>query len=146
MSSRIMQEEQFARELLKLMGVNYDELIRMDERSPYARAVQANPALLDQVRQASSPVLAALRVAMGFKPYAEFMDRYGSEPDSIREAIRQEVQAEMQQQPKPQPAQAQAADAPFAGTPFANGRGAGSAASRLAGEGKRPELAELFGR
>ena len=88
------------RPLLALFDINYDDLVRLEPGeggnvSPYARAVNANPAVLERVFQSDRPVLAALQVALGFKPYAEFMDQYGEDPQSIRDAIRDEVKAEL---------------------------------------------------
>ncbi len=73
----IEKSEAEMRELLGLLGVNYDDLIRMDDKSVYARAVKANPNILDYVKNAENPVLAAVKVSLQFKPYAEFMEKYG---------------------------------------------------------------------
>lgn len=91
----ITQYESVVRKVLALMGVNYDELIRMDNNSPYAQAVNANPMLLTQVAQSKNPVLSALQIAMQFKPYAEFASQYGNTPDAVKKAIRDEVMAEV---------------------------------------------------
>ena len=40
-------------------------------------------------------MLAALQVALNFKPYAEFMDKYGDDPQNIKDAIREEIKAEL---------------------------------------------------
>jgi hypothetical protein len=90
----IARDEALAREVLALVGVEYDALIAMDGKTPYSLAVQANPQLTSDVLQAEQPVVAALKVALGYKPYAEFVGKYGKEPGEIRERIRAEMAAE----------------------------------------------------
>ncbi|MFT7434148.1 MAG: hypothetical protein ACI9TY_001796 [Alphaproteobacteria bacterium] len=92
--SKIQSSENDMRGLLKTMGLNYDALIRMDEKSVYARAIAANPAVLDFVKSSKKPVFEAVKIALGFKPYAEFMDKYGSEPADILKNIRSEYEGE----------------------------------------------------
>ncbi|MDD9911573.1 MAG: hypothetical protein OXR68_04260 [Alphaproteobacteria bacterium] len=95
---RIAEDEALIRPVLALFGIPYDDLIQLQAdgiTSPYEKAIQANPALLQQVLQSERPVLAALQVAVGFKPYAEFMDKYGADPQSIRTAIREEMKQEL---------------------------------------------------
>mgnify|MGYP006267984581 CR=1 FL=1 len=101
----IEADEDIIRPVLALFDIDYDALIRLDsvtdkedeagQYSPYARAVQANPALLQQVMQAERPVLAALKAALAFKPYAEFAEKYGDDPQSIRDKLREELRAEI---------------------------------------------------
>lgn len=79
------------RELLQMMNINYDDLIRMDGKSVYSRAVSANPAVLQHVKNAQNPVLEAVKISLQFKPYAEFMEKYGQEPDEIFQNIKQEI-------------------------------------------------------
>src|SRR5690606_11491117 len=69
--------------------------IAMDGESVYSRAVKANPTLLQDVLGSDRPVVAALRVAMGYKPVAEFIGKYGSSPDAIKAAMRAEFEAEV---------------------------------------------------
>ncbi len=91
----LARDEGLVREVLGLVGVDYDALIRMDGQSPYSLAVEAKPALVRDILRDERPVLAALRVAMGFKPMAEFQGKYGKEPDAIKAKIREEVMAEV---------------------------------------------------
>jgi hypothetical protein len=90
----VLADEALVRPVLELVGVDYDALVAMDGISPYSQAVGANEALLEQVMQAERPVLAALNVALGFKPYAEFVAKYGADPAGIKDKLRQEILAE----------------------------------------------------
>ena len=90
----IQTTEGIVRELFTIMGGNYDALIAMDGKSPYSRLVDENPLLSNQVKDAKNPVLEAVRLAVGFKPYQEFMDKYGSTPDAIKDAMRKEIEEE----------------------------------------------------
>ena len=92
--AQIQREEALVRKALALFGVDYDALITPDGNSVYAQAVKANPRVAEAVLAAESPVLAALEIAAKFKPYAEFMEKYGSEPEQIRAAIRAELSGE----------------------------------------------------
>lgn len=96
----IARDEALAREVLALVGIDYDALIAMDGKTPYSQAVQANPQVTSDVLQAEQPVVAALKVALGYRPYAEFADKYGHEPGEIRERIRAEMVAEKQPVPE----------------------------------------------
>lgn len=96
----IEKSEAEMRELLGLLGVNYDDLIRMDDKSVYARAVKANPNIWDYVKNAENPVLAAVKVSLQFKPYAEFMEKYGQEPSEIFQNIKHEIEGEKKQPQK----------------------------------------------
>lgn len=97
--AQIASDEALVRAVLGMVGVDYDALIAMDGKSAnpsiYARAVQANPALLQDVLSADRPVLAALQVAMGYKPVADFVGKYGATPEDIKSAMRAEFEAEM---------------------------------------------------
>ena len=93
--TQIACDEALVRDVLGLVGVDYDALIKMDGQSVYAKAVEANPDILKNVLGADKPVLAALKVAMGFKPVAEFVGKYGSSPADIKAAMRAEFEAEM---------------------------------------------------
>lgn len=90
----ILADEALVRPVLAMVGVDYDALVAMDGVSPYSQAVGANAALLEQVLGAERPVLAALHVAFGFKPYAAFVEKYGADPEGIKEKLRQEILAE----------------------------------------------------
>ncbi len=93
----IAHEETLVRGALKAVGIDYDALISTQAQegkpSPYALAVQANPRVLEEVLSAPSPALKALEVALGFKPYAEFVGKYGTEPEAIKAAILAEAKA-----------------------------------------------------
>lgn len=93
--SRIAEDEVLVRAVLAMVGVDYDQLIAMDGESVYAQVTRANPDVIQQVLNAERPVLAALQVAMGFKPIADFVGKYGSTPDDIKAAMRAEFEAEM---------------------------------------------------
>ena len=90
----IEQTEKEMRELLAHFDVSYDRLIAMDGQSVYSRAVAANPAILTAVKEATNPVYAAVKIALQFKPYADFMEKYGSEPNEILSNIKQAEKAE----------------------------------------------------
>lgn len=119
----IAREEMLVRGALKAVGVDYESLISTEAQegkaSPYALAVQANPKVLEDVLKAEFPTLKALEVAIGFKPYAEFVGKYGAEPAAIKAAILAEAK---QTQEPPEAA------APK-GLPFSSGRGPAKAAS-----------------
>jgi hypothetical protein len=93
--TRIAEDEALVRAALGVVGVDYDALIKMDGESVYSQVVRANPDVLQQVLQAERPVLAALQVAMGYKPVAEFVGKYGSTPEDIKAAMRAEFEAEV---------------------------------------------------
>lgn len=92
----IARDEALVREVLRMVGVDYDALIAMDGNSPYSLAVEANPALIQDILTDEKPVLAGLKVALGFKPQAEFSAKYGKTPEDIKANIRAEVMAELQ--------------------------------------------------
>lgn len=100
---KIEQSEAEMRELLSLVNLNYDDLIRMDDKSVYARAVKVNPAILEYVKNAENPVLAAVKISLQFKPYAEFMEKYGQEPSEIFQNIKQEIEDQKAQPEKAMP-------------------------------------------
>lgn len=100
--AQIEHEEALMRRALALFDVDYDSLVRMDGQSAYSQAVTTKPEVLEMVKNAQSPVLAAMQVAVQFKPYAEFSEKYGNTPDDIRNAIRSEVEKEMQSKTKKQ--------------------------------------------
>ena len=138
LTASIQREEKLLRTALALFGIQYDELIRLDGRSSYAKAVEANPAVLEGVMQSESPVLAALQIAVGFQPYADFMTKYGNHPESIREAIRSEFEAEKKE--KSQAVEKQKETTP--GTPFSSPYGRGGKTPEISG--KNLTLADIF--
>lgn len=91
--AKINKEEPVVRATLALVGVDYDALIRMDGVSAYSKAIQANPQVLKRVAVAQSPVLEALRIALKFKPIAEFTEKYGKTPEEMHKNITAEAQA-----------------------------------------------------
>ena len=93
--AQIASDEALVREVLGMVGADYDALIAMDGASVYSKAVKANPGLLKDVLESERPVLAALKVAMSFKPVADFVGKYGSSPEDIKAAMRAEFEAEM---------------------------------------------------
>jgi hypothetical protein len=117
----ITREETLVRGALKAVGVDYESLISTEAQegkaSPYALAVQANPRVLKEVLNAEFPTLKALEVAIGFKPYAEFVGKYGAEPATIKAAILAEAKATQE------PSEVVAPK----GLPFSQGRGASKA-------------------
>jgi len=123
-----------------MFGVDYDALIGTggegDQRSVYARAVAADPQLLKDVLEAESPVLAALQVAVGYKPVAEFTQKYGSTPEDIKAAMRAEFEAEN----APVEAKPRAAGASPVFSTHAGGRAAPGSAPAKAG------LTDVFGK
>ncbi len=130
----IERDEVLVREAFRLAGIDYDALIATEGDTPYAAAVKANPKVADEVLAAESPVLAALKVAFGFKPYADFSKKYGSEPAEIRESIRQEVMGEGSPDPMPKEPSS---------LPFASRSGGRAPAAARAGKGA---LKDVFGR
>ena len=95
----IGRDEPLVREVLGLVGVDYDALIAMDGKSPYSLAAAANPALIQDILTDERPVLAAVKVALGYKPVAEFQGKYGTTPEDIKAKIREEVLADMKGDP-----------------------------------------------
>lgn len=140
--AQIVRDEDMVRQVLALFGIDYDSLIRMDgkdgEDSVYARAVQANPQLLQDVLGSGNPVIAALKVAVGFKPVAEFTAKYGSSPEAIKAAMRAEFEAEN----KPKPKKAAAAEA----SPVFSRHGGGFSPAADGEAAKDGGLGRVFGK
>lgn len=99
----ITRDETVVRAALKKVGVDYDALIATEGNTPYALALRANPALARDILAAENPVLAALDVAVAYKPYAEFGARYGTEPEAIKAAILAEHQNTRRADAEPAP-------------------------------------------
>ena len=131
--TRIAEDEALVRGALALVGADYDALIKMDGESVYSKAVKADPAILKQVLEAERPVLAALQMAMGYKPVAEFVGKYGSSPEEIRAAMRAEFEAEMAEKEVGKKA---------SGPVFSGSR----AAAKAPADKRKGELAEVFGK
>lgn len=149
----ITRDEALVRQVFELLGQDYDALIRMEPvadkaagtttYSPYAKAIQANPALLQEVLAAESPVLAALQIAMQFAPYADFTAQYGNDPQSIKAAMRKELQAEMQTKMTGTTEPSQAADGNYpVVTPFSKTSRKSSKQSGF----REKSLTEIFGK
>lgn len=134
--ARLTRDEALVRDALGLFGVDYDALIKMDGASVYSRAVQANPALAGEVLKAESPVLEALKIAVQFKPVAEFTGKYGSTPEDIKAAMRAEIEAEM--------AAKDGEAKPKAAGPVFSGRAASGGAAAKPAKGNT--LSDVFGK
>jgi hypothetical protein len=67
--AKIVRTESVVRQVLALVGVDYDALLAPG--GAYARAVQAKPGLSAEVLAAEEPVLAAVQVALAAKAAAE---------------------------------------------------------------------------
>lgn len=131
--AQIASDEALVREVLGMVGADYDALIAMDGASVYARAVQANPEVLKGVLGAERPVVAALKVAMGYKPVADFVGKYGVKPEDIKAAMRAEFEAEMA---------AKEAGGKVAGPVFSGTQGA----ARTPTAARKGKLADVFGK
>lgn len=129
--TQIAGDEALVREALGLVGVSYDQLIRMDGESIYAKAVEANSDILKGVLGAERPVLAALKVAVGYKPVAEFIGKYGSQPEDIKAAMRAEIEGEMS-----------AKEGKAVGPVFSGVQGS----ARSQAQPKKGKLADVFGK
>lgn len=92
---KIQQTEPLVRQVLALVQVDYDALIKMDGKSPYAQAIKANKHVLNEVAKADNPVLRALEISLKYKPIAEFKEKYGNTPDDIKQKMKQELMEEM---------------------------------------------------
>jgi hypothetical protein len=135
--------EDAVRAALALFGVDYDSYITYTPDSAYAMALAANPALVEHITSSPMPVVEALKVALAYQPYAEFARKYGTSPEAIREAIRQELEAERAEQaPKEVPEQD---TAPHSRTPVFSAV-AGAAAPKAAGSDTKNRLDSLFNR
>lgn len=62
-----------------------------DKLGFYAKYAQQNPQLVQQVQQSDNPALLAYNLGKQF----ETQEKYGSDPDAMRKAIRAEVEAEL---------------------------------------------------
>jgi len=131
--TRIAEDEALVRAALAMAGIDYDALIAMDGESVYSQVVRAHPDVLKQVLEAERPVLAALQVAMGYKPVADFVGKYGSTPEDIKAAMRAEFEAEMAEKE---------AGRKVAGPVFSGSR----AVAKAPAEKRKGELADVFGK
>ena len=91
---QILYFEQIIRKTLELFDINYDEMIRMDGKSAYYKAVSFYPHLLDEVKKSTCPPLTALNIAKKMQPYIEFTEKYGSSIEDIKQSLKQEVSDE----------------------------------------------------
>lgn len=141
-AAAVQRDEALVRDALALFGIGYDSLIAMQgpdgKPTAYAQAIQANPALLAQVPSDPQPVLAALKIALGFKPYAEFAQRYGNTPDEVKAAIRSELENELKGSDAAVPV-VKASAAPV----FSSNR---AGAARPSSRRKKGGLEDVFGR
>lgn len=88
---QILHYEEIIRKTLELFDINYDEMIRMDGKSAYNKAVQFYPHLLDEVKKSTCPPLTALNIAKKMQPYMEFTKKYGSSIEDIKQSLKNEV-------------------------------------------------------
>lgn len=97
---QILHYEDVIRKTLALFDLNYDDLIRMDGKSAYCKAVQFYPHLINEVKQSECPPLTALHIAKSMKPYLEFTQKYGSSLEDIKQSLKDEISAEMKEKKK----------------------------------------------
>ena len=131
-------QEAIVRPVLALFGIDYGSLIAMDGKSLYSQAVQARPDMLKAMLASDMPVLEALKVAVAYKPYAEFGQKYGRTPDEVKAKIRAEALAEAG---VAAPAAADA-EPPQLGAVFAGVGGQRAVAPRR----RQGSLSDVFGR
>ncbi|HAG52915.1 MAG TPA: hypothetical protein DCL21_03920 [Alphaproteobacteria bacterium] len=91
---QILHYEDIIRKSLALFDLNYDDLIRMDGKSAYCKAVQLYPHLLDEVKKSECPPLTALHIAKSMQPYLEFTSKYGSSFEEIKQSLKDEINNE----------------------------------------------------
>ena len=115
---QILRDEDIARQVLGLFQLSYDDLIRMDDTSPYGQAVKANPLVIENVLAAENPVIEALKISLQFMPYAEFIGKYGDDPQGIKEALKAEAMEEMKASTAKQQKGAEADALAAVATPF----------------------------
>ena len=96
---KIKSQEEIIRQVLTLFNISYDDLIRLDGKSAYCKAVNFYPHLIDEVKKAECPPLKALQIAAAMKPYLEFTSKYGSSLDEIKAKLKDEVKQEIQTKP-----------------------------------------------
>ena len=97
---QILHYEDIIRKTLSLFDIKYDELIKMDGKSAYNKAVQLYPHLLDEVKKSDCPPLTALHIAKSMQPYLEFTQKYGSSVEQIKQSLKDELNNEMQNKKK----------------------------------------------
>ena len=138
----IASVEASVRAALALFDIDYDSYINYDPTAPYGIALSSNPALVEQITQADMPVVAALEVAIAYQPHAEFVQKYGRNPEEVRAAIRKELEEEMAQKKATQPEHPKKPDSrmsPFSGY-------VGAAAPKAASSDTKSGLDALFNR
>lgn len=92
---QILYYEQIIRKTLELFDINYDDMIRMDGKSAYNKAIDFYPHLLNEVKNSTCPPLTALHIAKRMQPYIEFTTKYGSSIDDIKQSLKNEVSNEV---------------------------------------------------
>jgi len=91
---QILHYEDIIRKSLAMFNLNYDDLIRMDGKSAYCKAVQIYPHLLDEVKKSECPPLTALHIAKSMQPYLDFTTKYGSSIEQIKQSLKDEISNE----------------------------------------------------
>lgn len=91
---QILHYEEIIRKTLEMFDLNYDDLIRMDGKSAYCKAVEFYPHLIDEVKSSKCPPLTALHIAKSMKPYIEFTQKYGSSLKDIKQNLKNEINNE----------------------------------------------------
>ncbi|MCP4355515.1 MAG: hypothetical protein GY793_07770 [Proteobacteria bacterium] len=99
----ILHYEDVIRRTLALFDISYDDLIRMDGKSAYNKAIDLYPHLINEVQNAVCPPLVALHIANSMKPYMEFTSKYGTSFEDIKESLKEEIKKENEEvKKKPQ--------------------------------------------
>lgn len=98
--NEIYLQEEIIRRALSMFDISYDDLIRMDGKSAYCRAVEFYPHLLEDVRKSDCPPLYALAISKSMKPFLEFTEKYGESLDQIKHNLKEELKKEMKDSSK----------------------------------------------
>jgi hypothetical protein len=95
---QILYYEEIIRTTLAMFNLSYDDLIRMDGKSAYCKAVEFYPHLIDEVKKSNCPPLTALHIAKSMQPYIEFTQKYGSSLEEIKQSLKTEINQEAKTQ------------------------------------------------
>ena len=95
---QILHYEEIIRTTLAMFNLSYDDLIRMDGKSAYCKAVEFYPHLIDEVKKSNCPPLTALHIAKSMQPYIEFTQKYGSSLEEIKQSLKTEINQEAKTQ------------------------------------------------
>lgn len=91
---QILHYEDIIRKTLAMFNLSYDDLIRMDGKSAYCKAVEFYPHLIDEVKNSNCPPLTALHIAKSMQPYLDFTNKYGSSLEEIKQSLKDEINKE----------------------------------------------------